>query len=518
MSAVLNLVATPTPWRRALPALGLLLLSILFLYRGTFGAMAAIWSRSDTFAHAWLVPPIVMWLAWRRREVLAPLIPAPQPWVVLPMGLVAVVWLLGDMAGINALTQLCVTALLVLAVPAVLGLTVARHLAFPLAFTFFMVPIGDFLLPLMMEATADFTVAAVALSGVPVYREGLQFIIPTGAWSVVEACSGVRYLIASFMVGTLFAYLNYTTAWRRWVFVGVAILVPVLANWLRAYMIVMLGHLSGNKLAVGVDHLIYGWVFFGVVIGLMFLIGSRWSEPEHAQSSPPAPRATPVGPLAANSIWVVSILAMAAVALPQAAAWQLAHSEPSRVVGLTLPDLSAPVDTEGQQPLLKPIFPGAVAQATRSYGVGTASVTVHVAYFRRQSYGAKMVSSDNILFRYDDHIWNRLSAGHVAIDVAGRMVDMRTAELVSGGTGNTSGRKRLDVRQTYWSAGRFTSSDHWAAALGVLGRLAGQGDDGAVVTIYTEGEPGATEPRLAAFISSHLGALESQLAAVRNVR
>ena len=184
----------------------------------------------------------------------------------------------------------------------------------------------------------------------------------------------------------------------------------------------------------------------------------------------------------------------------------------------TLPDLPAAQAVEGREPSLKPIFPGAVAQATRTYDLGTATVTVHVAYFRRQVYGAKMVSADNILFRYDDHVWNRLSAGRVAIDVAGRKVVMRTAELVSGGTGSTSGRKRLDVRQTYWSAGRFTSSDHWAAALGVFGRLAGQGDDGAIITIYTEGEAAATEPRLAAFISSHLGALESQLAGVRNVR
>jgi hypothetical protein len=29
-----------------------------------------------------------------------------------------------------------------------------------------------------------------------------------------------------------------------------------------------------------VDHLIYGWVFFGIVIMIMFMIGARWSEPE----------------------------------------------------------------------------------------------------------------------------------------------------------------------------------------------------------------------------------------------
>jgi exosortase/archaeosortase family protein len=126
----------------------------------------------------------------------------------------------------------------------------------------------------------DFTIAALQATGIPVYREGLNFVIPSGSWSVVEACSGVRYLIASFMVGTLFAYLNYNSWKRRAGFMLISIVVPIVANWLRAYMIVMIGHLSGNTLAVGVDHLIYGWVFFGVVIMIMFMIGARWSEPQ----------------------------------------------------------------------------------------------------------------------------------------------------------------------------------------------------------------------------------------------
>ncbi len=58
----------------------------------------------------------------------------------------------------------------------------------------------------------------------------------------------------------------------------VAIAVPIVANWLRAYFIVMLGYHSDNKIAVGVDHILYGWVFFGIVIFLMFWIGGRWQE------------------------------------------------------------------------------------------------------------------------------------------------------------------------------------------------------------------------------------------------
>jgi exosortase len=73
--------------------------------------------------------------------------------------------------------------MVVFAVPAVLGTQAARVLAFPLMFLFFCVPVGEFLIEPMMEATADFTVAALRLSGIPVYREGLQFVIPSGNWS-----------------------------------------------------------------------------------------------------------------------------------------------------------------------------------------------------------------------------------------------------------------------------------------------------------------------------------------------
>src|SRR5262249_32061829 len=149
---------------------------------------------------------------------------------------------------------------------------------FPLAFLFFAVPIGEFLLPQLMEWTAGFTIAALKLSGIPVFREGQQIAIPSGTWSVVEACSGVRYLIASIVAGALYAYLIYRSPARRLVFIGVSIVVPIVANWVRAYLIVMIGHLSGNVLAAGVDHLIYGWMFFGVVMLIMFWIGSRWRE------------------------------------------------------------------------------------------------------------------------------------------------------------------------------------------------------------------------------------------------
>jgi exosortase A len=518
MSAVLSSPADPpSSWRQASPALGLVIVALLLMYRDTFAAMVGIWSRSGTFAHAFLVPPISLWLIWRRQADLAAFNPRPQPWVLLPVAAAALAWLVGDMAGVNAITQLAATALLVLAVPAVLGWAVAQEVAFPLAFLFFMVPFGEFLMPALMTWTADVTVFALTIFGVPVYREGLQFVIPSGTWSVIEACSGVRYLIASFMVGTLFAYLNYRSTKRRLLFAAVALVVPVVANWARAVLIVMLGHLSNNRLAAGVDHIIYGWVFFGIVVMLMFFIGARWSEVPAAVVAPPAEPA-PDGDVGITLPWVAAGLVILVLGLPHAAAWQLEHQTVAAPV-LSLPGLPGVTTEPGLAPLNEPISQGPAAEATRVYGSGAQAVTVHVAYYRQQTYGHKLVNSENVLVKSEGSRWNKTASGETSITIGGRVLNLRTAELRAGGVGEGVPGQRLQVRQTYWVDGRFTTSDHWAAALGVLGRLTGRGDDGAALTFYmAEDDAGGAGKALDAFVGQHLDVFASALAAVRAKR
>ena len=222
----------------------------------------------------------------------------------------------------------------------VVGLAMARVVAFPLAFLLFAVPAGEFLLPTLIDWTADFTVAALRLSGVPVYREANHFIIPSGAWSVVEACSGLRYLIASVMIGVIYGVVSYRSPWRRAAFIAASIVVPIIANWLRAYLIVMLGHLSDNRLAVGVDHLIYGWLFFGVVMGLLFWIGSFWSEPPLDVPVVAAARKPTDRPVQASRFFVAALIAIAIAGI-----WRplfAAIERPASVVPAVIAPLAAP--------------------------------------------------------------------------------------------------------------------------------------------------------------------------------
>lgn len=508
--------ASARAWRVALPALVLVLACILLLYRDTAIAMVTIWYRSETFTHAFVVPPIVLWLIWRRRQELALLMPRPALWVMIPIVGVALFWLLGDLVAVNAATQLALVALLVLAVPAVLGLRVARVIAFPLLFLFFAVPIGEFLLPQLMEWTAHFTIIALRLSGIPVYQEGLQFVIPSGNWSVVEACSGVRYLIASVTVGTLFAYLNYQSTQRRILFVLVSILVPVVANWMRAYMIVMLGHLSGNTLAVGVDHLIYGWVFFGLVIMIMFFIGAKWSEPDQPFN---AGNTSAVFTSASSDIrFLAAALSMVViVALPPAARWAI-----DRHIETAAPRLVAPkplgtwqvADTSSLG--FKPAFQNPSQETNNVYGNAGGLVGLYLGYYQDQDYERKLVSSLNVLAVSKDSIWSVVTKGSHTTSFGLQQATVRTAELRRASLSGPDQHNRLNVWQIYWIDGTLTTNDYLAKVYSAVYRLLGRGDHSAVIIVYAaKDQPGGADAALETFLSDNYGAIDATLRQAR---
>lgn len=514
-------------WTRPLSTLAVLLVAILALYARTAQGMVAIWSVSDTYAHGFVVPFISLWLIWRIRHSLAVHAPKPAPsaWLLL-LG-AAGLWLAGDLVAVNAVTHLSLVLLLVLAVPSILGWSVTLAMAFPLGFLLFAVPVGDFMLPQLMEWTADFTIWALRLSGIPVYREGLQFIIPSGAWSVVEACSGIRYMIASVTVGCLFAYLSYSSLKKRLIFLAVAILVPLVANWMRAYMIVMIGHLSGNELATGVDHLIYGWVFFGLVILIMLFIGARWADTPELSAGPLPLVANPTPFLEARSIALAAVAALLIVATPHLLERLLAISINTGTVALSEPSVQPPWQSATTTPSdWTPAF--TLPSATRHLGfIGPQGQTVglHLSYYRNQNYERKLVTSVNVLATSDDKQWAQVSGGSATTQLAGQPLIVAAATLRNQAGGLTASGQRLQVWRFYWVNNRFTASDALAKIQGALSRITGQGDDGAIVVIYTPLDPQlndadartAATAVLQSFMQSQGGAIEAALQVTRGV-
>jgi exosortase A len=508
-----------SPWRSALITLFVVQFWLLILYRDTALSMVQIWARSDTFAHAFLVLPISLWLIWRQRVVLSGVQPKAENSPLLFVVCIGMMWLLGALASVNALTQLSLVALLVLTVPTVLGWAVTRIILFPLGFLFFSVPLGEFLMPQLMDWTAKVTVFSLRLSGIPVYQEGLQFYISSGHWSVVEACSGIRYLIASVTVGTLFSYLGYTSTKRRILFVLVSILVPVIANWMRAYLIVLLGHLSGNKLAAGVDHLIYGWVFFGVVIFSMFIIGARWSEPELVSSSSPNPSSSPMRSVVTFKTLSTALLLALLVSLPHGALLAYESTGVQNVADLKAPQALAP-GWETQYsvlPSFKPNYKNATTEMNHQYAQNVESVGLYLGFYQRQTQVRKLISFSNSLVASQDAQWSQFAQGQQAIAAGDAHVNVTTVGLIKSPSSGATSAQRLLVWQFYWIGGVVTTNNYLAKAYALYRRLTGHDDDSAVIVIYTQDDQtGLAAHVLEKFMGDNYDTVNSLLASLVN--
>jgi EpsI family protein len=369
---------------------------------------------------------------------------------------------------------------------ALAGRRVAWTLAFPLAFLLLAVPFGEAFLPRLMEWTADFTVAALRVSGIPVYREGTFFAIPSGQWSVAEACSGLRYLIASVTVGAVYAYLTYRTWWKRALFLAASIAVPIVANLLRAYMIVMIGHLSSMKLAVGVDHFIYGWLFFGVVIGLLFWLGSFWRDP-----AAPAPHGHAFLQGAPTTTAAMMAAAVATAAL--ASAWPLCVPYLGRVddtpIRLAAPAGASGWSLEPQAAMQwRPHYHGAAASTLAVYRKGDRSVAVYLGYYRNQRQGEELVGSQNVVAGAGDSPWARIGESLHSEELPGGRVELRQTRL-------RSAAGRLLVWDWYRIAGYDLSNPFMAKALVARDKLLRRGDDSAAIALAA---PYETRPETAA--------------------
>ena len=502
--------AQATAWRLALPLLVLTIAAILALYWRTAESIVDIWSRSETFAHGYLIAPISAFLIWGRRKKLAEIAPAADLSGLILLAGAGLGWLVAAAGQVPIVQQYAMVAMIPAAVIAVAGRRVALALAFPLAFLFLGVPIGEALIPPLMDWTADFTVAALRLSGLPVYREGTFFTIPSGNWSVVEGCSGLRYLIASITVGALYAYLSYRTLGKRVLFVAASVVVPILANGLRAYMIVMIAHLSDMTLALGIDHLIYGWLFFGLVMMLLFWLGSFWRDdfgPDDAAvigaaatSAGPGPRRVIVG------------AAIAAVVI--AGVWPLYAARLDRSAGDGGPlRLEAPSPAQGWSldaaPLTdwRPRYEGAAETLFQTYRKEGRAVVLYLGYYRQQRQGAELVTSTNVMVVQKHPVWSNVGESKRSEDLGKGPIDLKQTQLRSQG-------QRLLVWDWFRISDRDLTNRYLAKLLFARNKLLGRGADGVAIIVAApyEEQPEVAMETMRQFVREMTPSIDAALA------
>jgi EpsI family protein len=236
----------------------------------------------------------------------------------------------------------------------------------------------------------------LGVAGIPAHIEGVFITTPSGAFEVAEACSGVKFLVAMLAYGALVANLCFRSWTRRILFMIAAIVIPIIANGIRAWGTIYVASLTDAAYATGFDHIVYGWIFFAIVIALLMAAGWRffdrapgdpWFDVARLTAEPSAPEP--------RHRWIIGTGASLCVA---AAAFVWAQL-PAAASGATLPaaiEMPAPpgwtrIATQQGRPW-QPHFAGADQLHAAHYrDAAGRTVDLYVVTFANQREGQELV-------------------------------------------------------------------------------------------------------------------------------
>ena len=477
---------------RSWPATGIILGCALFLllllYWQTTVSILTMWSTAP-YSHGFLIFPISLYMVWKRRRKIADLNPSPSFWALFPLSFLAIFWFLGYLSSTYVVQQFCLVAILIAMVWGILGTEMAGSILFPLAFLVFAVPFGEGLIPALQDLTASFSVRLLELSGIPVLLQGHVLSVPSGRWEVAEACSGISYLFSSMSVGFLYAGLAFRSWIRRVLFFFASAIVPILANSLRVYTVIYIGALGGTSIALGIEHYLYGWLFFAAIIGLLFAFAFPWREERKQDAAPISKAAIPdhmdtksieeVGhevPLF-RLIFLASLALLLAGMAPLSAKLLSGRSQGQESFQPVFPAVSAPWRIMQRDAYnWKPHFTAPVAEFTQSYESGEHAVKLYVAFYGSKQANIKLVSSTNHLF--DTRQWWSVDETKVPLTIDDQSFGMLQRTIRSKDS-------LLLVWNWMWVDGRFTSDDYIAKALLARARLVSSPCGSAAIALAT---------------------------------
>jgi len=282
--------------------------------------LSGFWDTNPQYSYGWLVPPLAVFLAWRRwPERPAP--GKPSPWALPLISLSAAVllpaWLIvqanpGWRLVPSLLALSAVTGTIALA-GQLGGRPWMRYFAFPILFTLSAVPWPsspeEDLIQGLMRFVAGVTVAIMNLAGIPAVQHGNLVEIASGLLGVDEACSGVRSLQASLMIALFLGEFHRLKTRPRWLLLLAAFVTALLTNIVRTTFLAW-SAARGGVGAVSHWHDPAGYTILTACLIVVALLANwlslRHSTPAFASTAGPVPSLPFFTPLLIG-IWLLVV-------------------------------------------------------------------------------------------------------------------------------------------------------------------------------------------------------------------
>ncbi|HBG07896.1 MAG: exosortase A [Geobacteraceae bacterium GWC2_58_44] len=255
--------------------------AFLGAYYPVLSSLVRAWAASDDYSHGFAIIPLALYFVWQKRPALL----EQEFRGAWPGLLLAVLSLLCYVVAKKGEMQTAASVSMIFfiwgSVIYLLGYRVFRICLFPLLILFFMVPVpAQIIAALTIPLQVIVTKASVALAsviGIPIYREGNVINLPGGVFEVVQACSGLRSIMALLTLGAAVSYFTLRSNLLRLVLFFLAIPIALAVNIMRVFVLVSVFHFNKIDLSHGTPHTMLGLGVFVAALGLFVLSGKGLS-------------------------------------------------------------------------------------------------------------------------------------------------------------------------------------------------------------------------------------------------
>ncbi|UZE94368.1 exosortase A [Alkalimarinus alittae] len=394
----------------------------IYAYYTTLVDLWARWNKFDeSYSHGILVLGISAFYLLAKFKSIPSLALKPA-WfgVVLIFGS-SVLWLLAYYASIEAIQQLLLPWLIWLFCYSLLGWNTAKHVIFPIGFLYFAIPFWDVFTVPLQYITTDINGYLLALVGVEAHIEDVFVTISVGKFEIAGGCSGLRYLIISITLTSLYSYLNFTRIKSAATLILIGILLALLANWIRVFIIILAGHVTHMESSLINEHDHFGWLVFAITLIPLFFIANKLERThEEGDVAVQAPAEEPANQHSTNTAIALlysAVAFVAAFAAPLYAINSMGNNTSNHKT------IDVKVDStlgEWHRSYLNsslispPDFKSPDSQFDAIYSNGENTIQLSIRSYIQQAPGKELINFNNRL--YDQDAFITTSSGRLSIE------------------------------------------------------------------------------------------------------
>lgn len=366
-------------------------------FEPTISWVAGEWSSSaGVLSHGYLVAAVSALLVMRSFPDFAARAGTPV-WLLLPVVIgLSFTWLLGYAATVVAVQTLILPALLLAVLAMTFGISAAKALAFPILYLYLAVPAWEHLYYPFQTITVMVESVLIRLADIPALVDGNSVELPHGTLTIASGCSGLNFIVAGLSLAILYGRLYYSS-WRKTLLLAlIMLLLAMIGNWVRVFVIIMVAHQSQMRSLLVEEHLTFGWVVFTFFLIPAYFAARRLEgQREQKVRFQSGAAALPVG--AKGARWVGLFAAI--IAMLAGPVWARA-SVASFDAGLSV-DLELPAGVDGWRGPMdsawgwQPRYSGANAERVAEYQRKERFVLVYTNLYRVQEQGKELVFLEN---------------------------------------------------------------------------------------------------------------------------